>query len=50
MSVLRIIIVRQIVKIIIIKVNRVEVDKEVGGFEYSFINFIFKNYSGQDHT
>lgn len=26
------------------------IEVEVGGFEYSFVNFIFKNYSGQDHV
>ena len=48
MSVLRIMIVKWVTKIIKIKVNGVEVDKERGRSEYAFINFIFKNYSGQD--
>lgn len=30
--------------------NGETVEVEVGGFEYSFVNFIFKNYSGQDHV
>lgn len=30
--------------------NGKTVEIEVGGFEHSFIDFVFKNYTGQDHT
>lgn len=30
--------------------NGTTIEKEVGGFEYSFLNLLFKDYTGQDHV
>lgn len=30
--------------------NGTIIEKEVGGFEYSFLNLLFKDYTGQDHV
>ena len=50
MSVLGTMIVQWVVKMVEIKENGVEVEKEVGGFQYKFVDYIFKGYAGQDHT
>ena len=50
MSMLGTMIVQWVTRTIKVKEDGVEVQKEVGGFQYKFVDYIFKGYAGQDHT
>lgn len=50
MSMLGTMIVQWVTKTIKVKEDGVEVQKEVDWFPYRFVDYIFKGYTGQDHT
>mmetsp|Transcript_21013 Transcript_21013/g.29472 ORF Transcript_21013/g.29472 Transcript_21013/m.29472 type:complete len:980 (-) Transcript_21013:30-2969(-) len=50
MSMLGTMVVQWITKSTSVKENGVNVQKEVGGFQYKFVDYVFKGYAGQDHT